>query len=940
MRFVQNGPIFPNELLSARDEGQVIFFCGSGVSLARAHLPDFYGLADDVLEHLHAASNSRARAVIAASRAVSVRGVEGLIPADRAFSILEQEFDVPRVRAAVAASLKPKVDDLSAHQALIDLSRGTDGEVRLVTTNFDRLFEACDPNIAWHTAPDLPSPNRLAAFKGIMHLHGVLDLDGRAPLEEEFVISSADFGRAYLSEGWATRFIRSLMERYQIVFVGYTANDPPVQYLLEALNTRSATFQPMYALQAGDDELAEALWLHKGVTPIAFNAANNYAALWDSLLAWAERAHDPRGWEADVGDNLTALFRDWVAVLERILPADPELVRAALAHWLRRSDAVANRLTIWTVTAAGLLSDHDAARRLIALNDDGFWDRDHQRDLLHAIVNRWTGFQPSDLKDIEDRILRGPDIYDGETADMHNKRAAYYALERLHWLRLKGCAFTFDFETEAQRLRERCPEWSPRVGEEAANSIEIKVYSVGERTEFDALLDIPIADVAGAALAMDHQRIDVQTVLRPFRGLSRKMPVRSLAALRHAASPPSLRLWEDFLLPDERNETTPRLPVATACVLSALAPADLAHILRPVALWVEKWEAKLRADAPDIEASLWSNLLGALEQHTERAGSAVLTTGSKHDWLMEAINSPTGILAGVAVHQSSTDAPEGLLPACWIDRLRRMVELDGDPGRYAVVTANQNLSFLNARAGTFARDQLLRFKAGDPDDQAAFWTGVFRAQGLSADLHRILNQDIVEAARAAGTGRNETAPLSALLLRCWAIDELRESDDAISANTLREVILDTSDEFRRQLLQIIRRWWREPAWQERALELLQSVWPRQRVARSAGVTDAVATLIIDGDDRFPELLAAAGDLLEPLPGMAATWSYDEKRLKSLAARFPADMLDFLYRVLAEDAANWPFRIEGIVEDLEASVVAKDSRLQELRRRWAARGLWN
>ena len=1254
MRFIDGGPILPNELLSARDEGQVIFFCGSGVSLARARLPDFYGLADDVLEHLHAASNSRARAVIEASRAINVRGVEGLIPADRAFSILEQEFDVARVRAAVADSLKPKVNDLSAHQALIDLSRGTDGEVRLVTTNFDRLFEACDPNILFHTAPDLPSPSRATAFKGIMHLHGVLDLDGRAPLDDEFVISSADFGRAYLSEGWATRFIRSLMERYQIVFVGYTANDPPVQYLLEALNTRSATFQPMYALQAGDDDLAKALWLHKGVTPIAFSPANHYAALWDTVSAWADRARDPRAWEVtqlergavgpralaphergiiahiasysagarqiakagaalpaewlcvfdptmryrtpstrtiidesrvfdpfaawgldddpvpppidprnryedrkvpasaadltlatrgedsgprgngrpgllddpanlperlrfigtwitqvahepivlwwaagksgvhpylaewlpralnqdperfadpvrrgwrdllaswshpsdphgmafyelehrlkadgwsaslvrelarlraawvevrqswtrgappeqgsdddlvardirypnaaidfevpaewhelysrelgyalecavnlelersatifllgplwlddhpeggvDVGDNLTALFRDWVGRLEQMLPGEPEFVHAALAPWLRRSDAVSARLKIWTVSTGGLLTDHEAAQRLATLDDDGFWDRDHQRDLLHAIVTRWTNFQPADRKAVEDRILRGPDSYNGEPSELHDKRAAYYALERLHWLHTNGCAFTFEFNEAAERLRARCPEWSAQAGDEAADSTEIKVYTVGERTDFDTLLGIPIENVAAVAREMDHQRLDAQTLLRPFRGLSNQRPARALAALRHGQSPPSLRLWEDFLLPSDRGQTTSRLPVATACVLSQLAPADLAHILRPVARWIETTQEKLMTDAPGIEDRLWSNLLGALEAHTELGGSAILTTGGKHDWLMEAINSPTGILARVAVHRASAEASEGPLPVRWMERMRRMVTLDGDPGRYAVVTANQDLNFLNARAGSFVQEHLLPFKSGGADDQAAFWAGVYRVQGLSADLHRILNQDILAAARAAGTGRSETTPLAALLLRGWAIDPLRETGDAISGDTLREVILETSDEFRRQLLQTTRRWWREPAWQERALELLQDVWPRQRVARSGSVTDAIATLIVDGDDRLPELLAAAGDLLEPLPGMAATWSYDEQRLKSLTARFPSDMLEFLYRVLSEDAASWPYRIEGIVEDLEISAVGKDSRLQELRRRWSARSL--
>ena len=44
------------------------------------------------------------------------------------------------------------------------------------------------------------------------------------------ILSSAEFGRAYLAEGWAARFIRDAIAKYIIVFVGYSADDPPVQY--------------------------------------------------------------------------------------------------------------------------------------------------------------------------------------------------------------------------------------------------------------------------------------------------------------------------------------------------------------------------------------------------------------------------------------------------------------------------------------------------------------------------------------------------------------------------------------------------------------------------------------------------------------------------------------------------------------------------------------
>lgn len=49
MRFIPDGPSLPDELLTARDAGDVLFFCGAGVSRAEAHLPDFATLAEKVL---------------------------------------------------------------------------------------------------------------------------------------------------------------------------------------------------------------------------------------------------------------------------------------------------------------------------------------------------------------------------------------------------------------------------------------------------------------------------------------------------------------------------------------------------------------------------------------------------------------------------------------------------------------------------------------------------------------------------------------------------------------------------------------------------------------------------------------------------------------------------------------------------------------------------
>lgn len=302
MRFTANGPSLPNDLLVARDEGQVIFFCGAGVSRARVGLADFYGLANAVADELGASKDSPARKLLTlAASQEKIAGVGGLMAADRVFGLLEREFETVDVRRAVAKALKPKPDpDLSAHQILLDLATGPDGQVRLVTTNFDLLFQDCAPALKVCTPPALPDPRRDKDFRGIVHLHGRVNDDYSAAHDDEFVLSSADFGRAYLAEGWATRFIRDLLSQYQLVFVGYTADDPPVQYLLEALNDRSLPARGLYAFQAGDADEAKALWGAKGVEAIAFDPADGYHALWSTLEAWAERARDPAAWREKV----------------------------------------------------------------------------------------------------------------------------------------------------------------------------------------------------------------------------------------------------------------------------------------------------------------------------------------------------------------------------------------------------------------------------------------------------------------------------------------------------------------------------------------------------------------------------------------------------------------------------------------------------------------
>jgi hypothetical protein len=287
MRFLPDGPLLPSHLLTQRDEGNVIFFCGAGIS-RRAGLPDFAGLTRKVVAKLGAEK----------ARDAMERGDSS----DRVFSLLVREFGQSEVDREIFSELKPaRKPDLSCHQMILDLSRGTDGRPQLVTTNFDLLFEAVEKRIPRVVPPALPDLSLQPSIDGVVYLHGRL----RKPevgVASGYVISSADFGRAYLSEGWATRFVKALRERYTIVLLGYRAEDPPMRYLLEGLNaTDGVSYRsPIYAFTQGDEGDAEEEWQDRGVTPICYPKSEGHSGLWNTLSAWAEAVRNPEGWNDKV----------------------------------------------------------------------------------------------------------------------------------------------------------------------------------------------------------------------------------------------------------------------------------------------------------------------------------------------------------------------------------------------------------------------------------------------------------------------------------------------------------------------------------------------------------------------------------------------------------------------------------------------------------------
>src|SRR5260370_8204398 len=167
MKFAETSADIPSELIHEVNDGEVVFLCGAGVSRG-VGLPSFQKLTDDVYTKLSESQANEAAERIAYGRTEY----------DRVLRSLEKRTLLPgtdsRVRSAVSEILAPPIGaDLSRHLSLLRLSRDRAGRPRLLTTNFDTLFEqaANQPGTpaASHALNSIPRPRSPRAY-AILHL--------------------------------------------------------------------------------------------------------------------------------------------------------------------------------------------------------------------------------------------------------------------------------------------------------------------------------------------------------------------------------------------------------------------------------------------------------------------------------------------------------------------------------------------------------------------------------------------------------------------------------------------------------------------------------------------------------------------------------------------------------------------------------------------------
>jgi len=252
----------PQAVLDAHATGRLVLFVGAGASVSPpSDLPLFKALTRKIAELARVPFDDKQ-------------------DLDRFLGALPENVDThAHVRRLIAREdSRPN----AMHVALVNLA-SANSTLRIVTTNFDdhlhnaATSESVSVPDKW-VGPALPLGG---SFAGIVHLHGSVL---RSP--DELVLTDSDFGRAYLTHAWATRFLLSMFQEYTVLFVGYSHDDPIMRYLALGLPARSLRF-----VFVGSDVATDRKWSRLDVKPIAYPVVDNdHQALVDALEAWNTKA--------------------------------------------------------------------------------------------------------------------------------------------------------------------------------------------------------------------------------------------------------------------------------------------------------------------------------------------------------------------------------------------------------------------------------------------------------------------------------------------------------------------------------------------------------------------------------------------------------------------------------------------------------------------------
>ena len=388
-------PPIPERLLLAHARGDVLFLCGAGVS-RQAGLPDFRQLVRGVYKSLdppvyeilpESPGDPHHPPALDCSRLNDRQKAELKCFDAREFDVvlgmLERRLDRDAredssVRATVVQLLRESRQERSStpqspddavlpldptpapqlsypapiHRALIRLSnRGA--ATTIMTTNFDLALEHAARKLRvpaqTYALGTIPRPTRRKDFAGVLHIHGALTRNRYR--HSDLILTDQDFGEFYLRRRVVPDLIYDAARLFNLVLVGYRADDPPMRYLLNAVAADEARFDDLkdryvFVGTRDDDTVTLEDWRARGIIPIAYDASDgHHSVLRRTLERWAALSA--------INGNQRVVDREIKRIVTTTRADAPDADRSLFDHLFRRINS-GERVHLAEVATAGL----------------------------------------------------------------------------------------------------------------------------------------------------------------------------------------------------------------------------------------------------------------------------------------------------------------------------------------------------------------------------------------------------------------------------------------------------------------------------------------------------------------------------------------------------------------------------------------------------------
>ena len=962
MQFNRDGLDIPDELVRCQKQGNVVFLCGAGVSVDSG-MPNFDGLKQYVIDELKADDAPDA-------------------PFDELFSWLENKYDRTRIDNIIAQRLTAADDTPTDHHKIIaKLSVDNHRVPRIVTTNFDVLFEKAIDDAKIYEPPTLPQIHFEDAFiSGITYLHGRLN-------SKKYVLSVEDFAKAYMNEGWAAAFLRELFRNYAVVLCGYGAKDVLVEYFIRGGRGKNALYAFASFENEKEKEIVKKRWKELGITPILYLEDDGHTHLWKSLKAWAQyKSEDSIRKYAYLPHPLPLHLQSQVC--ESVKTPEgakdfADLDPPTPANWINVFDE--RGVLQWIESDGNSLKDYqyffgstpNMPPRLFHLCR---WMAKHVTSPIVVswlVQNRHSPLHPRLLNFLSDNVEEAQKAKDMPESfekvwdflfaffAQRNEQPFFHLSstdflppsgEQINWdeylTSIRAELINLEKYTKEQfvnyfaKIKGNSSYWLECLNEKKPEPTFFgTTRSIGEDTDYQALMNIPLAEVIKKAGKTSQEIVWGGDDLRPFVGLVHHKPLRAIAALKLATRKNEyyIPFWRDAISRWNYDKTPPRITRLFHEHLRRL-PANVIHHLMQFTLggWVRDRLPQIAQQDEQYALAIFDDLLKRfLTAPPKQAESSLLnddgdTNNPPRTLLEHAINSPFGhITEGLLKIFSAEERKEKSgIPSEFARRFEQLLQAPGDGSYHAVCILTLYSGYLHYIDPDWTSEHLFPlFQLTNKWSQSA-WNGILRSGNLpSADVFSHLKPQFLKLFDKMNDewkweDRHENAYKSAcrwVSVLCFHYEQAGVFSYKDAANCLKRVS-PSGISYALSVFGDVKEY------PDFVLEFIKQALPKELSRQNETTMGAFIHILEKSGEHFPKFLGVVKEFLGKMKGAHLYGFYRDKNDHPIAKKFPHETLELLDIILGSNPNNVPWSLPDILKIIIESnpSLADDRRYERLR----------